>query len=87
MISGLNNIVPEYFVEMMPAWRTGNLPELTRLQRQIGRLMAIYNIGDDFVTTIKTAVARRYDSMSSNSRNYGDALNAEQCAAIDRLFS
>ena len=72
---------------MMAAWRTGNLPELTRMQQQIGRLMAIYSIGDDFVTTIKTAVARRYDSMSSNSRNYGGDLNAEQCAAIDRLFN
>ncbi|SUB15347.1 Probable 2-keto-3-deoxy-galactonate aldolase YagE [Pantoea agglomerans] len=87
VISGLNNIVPEYFAQMMTAWRSGNLPELTRLQQQIGRLMAIYSIGDDFVTTIKTAVARRYDSMSSGSRNYGGTLNAEQCAAIDKLFS
>ncbi|UOV19057.1 dihydrodipicolinate synthase family protein [Pantoea agglomerans] len=87
VISGLNNIVPEYFAQMMTAWRSGNLPELTHLQQQIGRLMAIYSIGDDFVTTIKTAVARRYDSMSSGSRNYGGTLNAEQCAAIDKLFS
>ncbi|NEG58670.1 dihydrodipicolinate synthase family protein [Pantoea agglomerans] len=87
VISGLNNIVPEYFAQMMTAWRSGNLPELTHLQQQIGRLMAIYSIGDDFVTTIKTAVARRYDSMNSGSRNYGGTLNAEQCAAIDRLFS
>jgi dihydrodipicolinate synthase/N-acetylneuraminate lyase len=87
VISGLNNIVPEYFAQMMTAWRSGNLPELTRLQQQIGRLMAIYSIGDDFVTTIKTAVARRYDSMSSGSRNYGGTLNAEKCAAIDKLFS
>jgi 4-hydroxy-tetrahydrodipicolinate synthase len=87
VISGLNNIVPGYFAEMMAAWRTGNLPELARLQQQIGRLMAIYTIGDDFVTTIKTAVARRYNSMSSASRNYGGTLNVEQCAAIDRLLS
>jgi 4-hydroxy-tetrahydrodipicolinate synthase len=49
--------------------------------------MSFYIIVDFFVTTIKTAVARRYDSMSSGSRNYGGTLNAEQCAAIDKLFS
>ena len=87
VISGLNNIVPEVFAQMMQAWRDGNLAELSRLQQQIGRLMAIYSIGDDFVTTIKTAVSRRYDSMGSASRNYGGSLDAQQCAALDRLFS
>ena len=87
VISGLNNIGPEYFAQMMQAWRDGNLAELTRLQQQIGRMMAIYSIGDDFVTTIKTAVSRRFDSMLSASRNYGGELDAQQCAALDRLFS
>lgn len=87
VISGLNNIVPEMFARMMQAWRDGDVAELTRIQQQIGRLMAIYSIGDDFVTTIKTAVSRRYDSMLSASRNYGGTLDAQQCAALDRLFS
>ncbi|MBZ6395549.1 MULTISPECIES: dihydrodipicolinate synthase family protein [Pantoea] len=87
VISGLNNIVPEVFAQMMQAWRDGNMAELTRIQQQIGRMMAIYSIGDDFVTTIKTAVSRRYDSMRSASRNYGGTLDAQQCAALDRLFS
>jgi len=41
VISGLNNIVTEYFAQMMTTWRAGNLPELMRLQQQIGRLTAI----------------------------------------------
>lgn len=86
VISGLNNIVPELFAAAMQAWREQDLAALTRIQQRIGRLMAIYTIGEDFVTTIKTAVSRRFDTMSSQSRNYGGALNAEQCEALDRLF-
>lgn len=86
VISGLNNIVPELFAAAMRAWRAQDLAELARIQQRIGRLMAIYTIGEDFVTTIKTAVSRRFDSMSSQSRNYGGALSAAQCSSIDRLF-
>ncbi|MCZ4060366.1 dihydrodipicolinate synthase family protein [Pantoea sp. LMR881] len=86
VISGLNNIVPELFAEAMQAWRGGNLVELARIQQQIGKLMAIYTLGDDFVTTIKTAVSHRFDSMTSVSRNYGGTLSKQQCEAIDQLF-
>jgi 2-dehydro-3-deoxy-D-pentonate aldolase len=86
VISGLNNIVPELFAGAMQAWRAGDLRQLTTIQQRIGQLMAIYTLGDDFVTTIKTAVARRYESMSTRSRNYGGELSAAQCAAIDRLL-
>lgn len=86
VISGLNNIVPELFASAKQAWRSGDLAELVCIQQRIGKLMAIYTVGDDFVTTIKTAVSRRFDSMTSHSRNYGGTLSIEQCAAIDRLF-
>jgi len=86
VISGLNNIVPELFAAAMQAWHEQDLAALTHIQQRIGKLMAIYAIGEDFVTTIKTAVSRRFDSMSSQSRNYGGTLNAQQCEAIDRLF-
>lgn len=86
VISGLNNIVPELFAAAMQAWHEQDLAALTHIQQRIGKLMAIYAIGEDFVTTIKTVVSRRFDSMSSQSRNYGGTLNAQQCEAIDRLF-
>jgi len=86
VISGLNNIVPELFAAAMQAWREQDLATLTRIQQRIGKMMAIYAIGEDFVTTIKTAVSRRFDSMSSQSRNPGGALSAEQCETLDRLF-
>ncbi|MGJ0193751.1 dihydrodipicolinate synthase family protein [Pantoea sp. RRHST58] len=86
VISGLNNIVPELFAAAMQAWRDQDLAALTLIQQRIGKMMAIYAIGEDFVTTIKTAVSRRFDSMTSQSRNYEGALSAEQCEALDRLF-
>ncbi|MEZ3500551.1 dihydrodipicolinate synthase family protein [Pantoea sp. KPR_PJ] len=86
VISGLNNIVPELFAAAKQAWREQDMAALASFQQRIGRLMAIYAIGDDFVTTIKTAVSRRFDSMSSLSRNVGGTLSAQQCEAIDRLF-
>lgn len=86
VISGLNNIVPELFAAAMQAWRAGDIAGLSCIQQRIGQLMAIYTVGDDFVTTIKTAVSRRFDSMTNLSRNYGGTLTAEQCDFIDRLF-
>lgn len=87
VISGLNNLVPAMFAEAMHAWRAGDLAALTQFQQRIGKLMAIYTVGDDFVTTIKTAVARKFGYMSSLSRNSGGALSEAQCEAIDMLFS
>ncbi len=86
VISGLNNIVPELFAQAIQAWRTGDLAQLPQIQREIGRLSAIYTIGDDFVTTIKTAVSRKFGYMGAASRNYGGELDDVHCAAIDDLF-
>ncbi|MFS2225369.1 dihydrodipicolinate synthase family protein [Pantoea sp. B65] len=87
VICGLNNLVPELFARAMQAWKAQDLAQLTRIQQQIGKLMAIYTIGDDFVTAIKTAVARQYEYMTPVSRNYGATLSEQQCQALDSLFA
>ncbi|MGD8108484.1 dihydrodipicolinate synthase family protein [Pantoea sp. FN0302] len=87
VISGLNNLVPAMFAEAMQSWRDGDLAALTQFQQRIGKLMAIYTVGDDFVTTIKTAVARKYGYMTPRSRNSGGTLSEAQCDAIELLFS
>lgn len=87
VISGLNNVVPALFVQVLEAWRADDLPRLRQLQREIGRLSAIYSIGNDFVTTIKCAVARRFGYMGELSRNSGGALTAQEHAQIDTLFA
>ncbi|MDU4092586.1 MAG: dihydrodipicolinate synthase family protein [Pantoea sp.] len=87
VISGLNNLVPAMFAEAMQSWQAGDLAALTQFQQRIGKLMAIYTVGDDFVTTIKTAVARKYGYMTPLSRNSGGTLSNAQCDAIDLLFS
>ncbi|MCU5773038.1 dihydrodipicolinate synthase family protein [Erwiniaceae bacterium BAC15a-03b] len=87
VICGLNNLVPELFAGAMQAWKAQDLAELTRIQQRIGKLMAIYTLGDDFVSAIKTAVARQYGYMTPASRNYGGVLSELQCQALDRLFA
>lgn len=86
VLSGLNNVVPELFAQIKAAYDANNLNEVAALHKEIGRLSAIYGIGDDFVTTIKTTVSRKYKYLEPLSRNYGGALNTEQLAAVDKLF-
>lgn len=87
VISGLNNIVPELFVAALSAWHENATDTLNKLQRKIGALSRIYQIGDDFVTTIKTAVARQQGYMTAVSRNFGGELDEAACKAIDSLFA
>ncbi|MBK5072788.1 dihydrodipicolinate synthase family protein [Budviciaceae bacterium CWB-B4] len=86
VLSGLNNVVPELFTKIKTAYQANNLAEVAALHEEIGRLSGIYAIGDDFVTTIKTTVARKYKYLEPISRNYGGKLNPEQLAAVDSLF-
>ena len=86
VISGLNNVMPALFVQAREAWARGDLQALAHAQREIGRFMAIYAIGDDFVTTIKTVVSRKFGYCTPVSRNAGGVLNAEQLQQVDRQF-
>ncbi|WP_318364367.1 dihydrodipicolinate synthase family protein [Enterobacter sp.] len=86
VISGLNNIVPELFVRAREAFARGDLQTLQQVQQEIGKLSAIYAIGDDFVTTIKTVVARKFGYCGTTSRNAGGTLNDAQTRAVDEVF-
>jgi dihydrodipicolinate synthase/N-acetylneuraminate lyase len=86
VLSGLNNVVPELFAQIKRAFDAGNLSEVAELHKEIGRLSGIYAIGDDFVTTIKTTIARKFGYMKPHSRNYGGQLNQRQLEALDKLF-
>lgn len=86
VISGLNNIVPELFVRAREAFARGDLQTLQQVQQEIGKLSAIYAIGDDFVTTIKTVVARKFGYCGTTSRNAGGTLNDAQTRTIDKVF-
>jgi len=87
VISGLNNVMPELFVKAREAWQQGDLAGLQAAQREIGKFMAIYSIGDDFVTTIKTVVSRKFGYCAPTSRNAGGTLNEAQCKILDSIFA
>lgn len=83
---GLNNVVPELFTQAKTAFRSGQFEDLCAAHREIGRLSSIYTIGDDFVTTIKAAVAAKFGGLEPVSRGYGGALDDTQLGAVKRLF-
>ncbi len=63
-----------------------DLNEVAGLHKEIGRLSGIYAIGDDFVSTIKTAISRKYGYMTPVSRNHNGQLTADQADCLDKLF-
>ena len=86
VLSGLNNVVPELFTQAKTAFRSGQFEDLCAAHREIERLSSIYTIGDDFVTTIKAAVAAKFGGLEPVSRGYGGALDDTQLGAVKRLF-
>lgn len=87
VLSGLNNVVPELFMGAKKAFRDGDLAGVAAAHKEIGRLSAIYAIGDDFVTTIKTAVSLKSGGLEPVSRGYGGKLDDAQLGEVKRLFS
>ena len=86
VISGLNNVMPELFVKAREAWKQNDLAALHDAQREIGKFMSIYTIGEDFETTIKTVVARKFGYCGATSRNFGGELTQAECAQVDEVF-
>ncbi|EPK7285144.1 dihydrodipicolinate synthase family protein [Citrobacter farmeri] len=86
IISGLNNVMPELFVSAREAFKAGDLATLHDIQQKIGVYMSIYAIGEDFVTTIKTVVSRKFGYCTGVSRNAGGELNEHDCRTIDEVF-
>lgn len=87
VLSGLNNVVPELFAQIMQAYANDNMSDVAELHKEIGRLSSIYSIGDDFVTTIKTTVSEKFGYMEPRSRNFGGKLNSEQLKQLKTLFN
>ena len=86
IISGLNNVMPELFVDAREAFKQGDLQKLREIQDKIGTYMSIYAIGEDFVTTIKTVVSRKFGYCTGVSRNAGGELSEKDCRTIDEVF-
>ncbi len=86
VLSGLNNVVPELFMRAKKAFHDGDLAEVSAAHKEIGRLSGIYAVGDDFVTTIKTAVALKSGGFEPVSRGYGGTLDDAQVGEVKRLF-
>lgn len=86
-LCGLVNVVPELFVAAATAFRLGLGQECARFHAEIGRLSALYGLGEDFVSTVKCAVAARGLNFNPLARNYAGTLNEEQWQSLKELLS
>ena len=86
VISGLNNICPELFVQAIKSWEGNDVEQLNHIQREISHLSSIYMIGNDFVTTIKTVVAHKFQYSGGKSRSFAGELTEQERRSIDMLF-
>ncbi|CRY56775.1 dihydrodipicolinate synthase [Yersinia intermedia] len=58
-IGGLSNIVPEFFKSWRDAFTDNNLLSIAQHQQTVDKLMAIYNIHDPFISTLKKTLQLR----------------------------
>ncbi|HHQ4788056.1 hypothetical protein ACSZND_15840 [Aeromonas hydrophila] len=86
VISGLNNISPELFVQAIQTWQGNDVNQLNNIQREISKFSAIYSIGNNFITTIKTTVSRKFQYSGKVSRNFAGELTEQKRQVIDLLF-
>lgn len=86
VLSGLTNLIPEVFVELVSAYKNRDMDLFIESHQKISRLMSIYSIGNDFITTIKTAVSHKYGYMNADSRNYAGKCNHQDLQKIDEML-
>lgn len=87
ILSGLTNVVPEIFVRMHEAYESGDFAGAIRQARKISGLMALYEIGDHFIPTIKAATAlRRGTEISSSTREPSLPLTSSDSRRIHVLL-
>ncbi|MDI2091457.1 dihydrodipicolinate synthase family protein [Commensalibacter oyaizuii] len=58
-IGGLSNIVPEFFASWMDAFAQNNLASIAQHQKTVDQLMAVYNVNNPFISTLKKALQLR----------------------------
>ncbi|MHC5226183.1 dihydrodipicolinate synthase family protein [Ignatzschineria sp. LJL83] len=86
VLSGLTNLIPEVFTNISKAFADNDLEAVMKNHQIISEMMSIYAIGNDFVTTIKTAVSQQYGYMEGHSRNYAGKLNEQELQLVDDMF-
>jgi len=87
VLSGLTNIVPELFVAILDAYNANDLSTVKDLHKKIAKISEIYLIGEDFVTTIKSAVADKFGYMQPISRNFNGTIDSAQLKRIDAILN
>jgi 4-hydroxy-tetrahydrodipicolinate synthase len=87
IISGLTNLAPPIFVELLKAYGENDLKTVAELQGRINGLMELYEVSQPFVNAIKGAAACLIGDISFQSRMPISGLSQEQMARVKNLLA
>lgn len=74
VLCGLTNIEPETFVKMHVAYQSGDFATAVSCAERISRLMAVYDVCDLFISSIKVAV--KVKGLPISTKVFGPAIQA-----------
>ena len=66
ILTGLTNVSPELFVSLRQAYLAGDLMTVTCLQQTVNKLMSLYTVTPNFISSIKAAVDLVAGNVSSD---------------------
>lgn len=87
IISGLTNLAPQLFVELLEAFRRNDLKNVISLQSRIYGLMELYEVSQPFVNAIKGAAVSLIPGISARSRMPVSDLTPAEMTRIRKLLT
>ncbi|HWR39482.1 MAG TPA: 4-hydroxy-tetrahydrodipicolinate synthase [Patescibacteria group bacterium] len=85
-LSGLTNVIPGVFAELMAAYQGKDMTKLAAMQSKISILMNLYDVTQPFVAGIKGAVAAMGVPITPAVKGPAVALSEEDTKKIKRLL-
>lgn len=86
VLSGLTNIEPEIFVKMHKAYQSNDYDTALDCAKRISHLMAVYDVCDLFISSIKAAVKVKGLDICTNIFEPGSQVTNEQLNLIQEII-
>ena len=87
VISGLNNIMPHVFRQLLDGYAHNNFFAMRSAQQKISSLMALYQVMPSFVQSIKIAVSMLIDDYPTNMQLFCAAPTDAQTVQIRQILN
>ena len=87
VISGLNNIMPHVFRQLLDGYAHNNFFAMRSAQQKISSLMALYQVMPSFVQSIKIAISMLIDDYPTNMQLFCAAPTDAQTVQIRQILN